>query len=131
MTVCIELPYPPSMNHYWRSVVMGGKGARVLISRDGRMYREHVARKCRAQGVSGLAMAGRLAVAVTLCARDRRVRDLDNYAKALLDALTHAGVWEDDGQIDRLEFVRGPVQPGGVARVVITETQRQGSLMEM
>lgn len=33
----IELPYPPSINHYWRRV-----GSRTLISREGRRFRERV-----------------------------------------------------------------------------------------
>ena len=32
-----ELPYPPSINHYWRRV-----GARTLISREGRRFRQRV-----------------------------------------------------------------------------------------
>nr|DAH86622.1 MAG TPA: endodeoxyribonuclease RUS [Caudoviricetes sp.] len=38
MTAEFELPWPPSVNHYYRHV-----GPRVLISRDGRKYREIVA----------------------------------------------------------------------------------------
>ena len=37
MTAEFELPWPPSVNHYYRHV-----GPRVLISRDGRKYRERV-----------------------------------------------------------------------------------------
>ena len=33
----IVLPFPPSLNRYWRSV-----NGRVLISKDGREFREHV-----------------------------------------------------------------------------------------
>ena len=52
---------------------------------------------------------GKLAVRVVAVAPDRRKRDLDNLLKATLDALTHAKVWHDDGQIDRLEVERaGP-----------------------
>jgi Holliday junction resolvase RusA-like endonuclease len=28
--------------------------------------------------------------------------DIDNYNKALFDALTHAGIWEDDSQVKRM-----------------------------
>ena len=39
----ISLPYPVSVNHYWRSVPMGKRFA-VLISQAGRKYRETVCR---------------------------------------------------------------------------------------
>jgi crossover junction endodeoxyribonuclease RusA len=43
--------------------------------------------------------------------------------KALLDALGHGGVYEDDGQIDRLEIERGSVVPGGKVVVRITSME--------
>jgi len=35
---------------------------------------------------------------------DRRRRDLDNLLKSLLDAITHAGIWDDDSQVKHLEI---------------------------
>jgi crossover junction endodeoxyribonuclease RusA len=109
-----ELPYPPSVNHYWRRV-----GGATLISREGRRFRKDVC-AALAAGVGGAGgagprppLAGRLAVFVTVCPPDRRRRDLDNVQKALLDALEHGGVYGDDAQIDRLVIERGPVIDGG------------------
>jgi len=50
-TVHLTLPWPPSVNRYWRSVPMGrGRGVRVLISREGRAFRwDAVARIARAK----------------------------------------------------------------------------------
>lgn len=112
----LALPYPPSTNTYWRHV-----GARVLISARGRIYRREVGQAvllAQAQGQVGRQpLASRLAVTIEVQPPDRRRRDLDNLTKALLDALTHAGVWLDDSQIDELRLIRlGPV-PGG--RVVV------------
>ena len=45
--------------------------------------------------------------------------------KALLDALGHGGVYEDDGQIDRLEIERGSVVPGGKVVVRISELSEE------
>ncbi|MEY4713325.1 MAG: hypothetical protein RIS88_2775 [Pseudomonadota bacterium] len=50
---------------------------------------------------------------------DRRRRDLDNTLKATQDAMTHAGIWDDDSQIDDLRIVRkrdaaGRLQLGGM-----------------
>ncbi len=61
-----------------------------------------------------------VAVAVTLHAPDNRRRDLDNFGgKALLDALTHAGVWLDDSQVRRLSMEWGENVRSGKAVVQI------------
>lgn len=114
MTADLLLPWPPSMNRYWRNV-----RGRVLISREGRDYRAAVA-----QAVAGAATFGakRIAVSVHASPPDRRRRDLDNLGKACLDALQAAGLYADDSQIDQLSFWRlAPEPPTGRFRVVITE----------
>ena len=58
---------------------------------------------------------------LTVCPPDHRRRDLDNVQKALLDALAKGGAYRDDSQIDRLQVERGPVTPGGMVLVEITE----------
>jgi len=60
---------------------------------------------------------------VELFPPDRRKRDVDNILKALLDALTHAGVYEDDSFIDDLRVVRGAVIKGGYCRVVLSQIE--------
>lgn len=46
-------------------------------------------------------------------------RDLDNLAKAVLDALTQAGMWQDDGQIVRLTLTKAYAQKQPGADVTI------------
>ena len=119
LSVGIALPYPPSINHYWRNVQ-----GRTLISKRGREYREQVRRLVLAFG--GTASFGRLPLYVHMLAvmPDRRKRDLDNLTKAVLDALTHAGVWEDDSQINDLRITRSKqVEKGGSLIVMITVQQ--------
>ena len=72
-----ELPYPPSVNHYWRRV-----GRRTLISREGRAFRAKVCSALRAVGVRP--MLGPIEVQVELYPPDRRRRDIDNPMKSLL-----------------------------------------------
>ena len=102
----IELPYPPSVNHYYRRV-----GPRTLISREGRRFREEVAAILAAIGFRPF--TGRLHVRVIVHPPDRRRRDIDNVQKALLDALEHAGVYRDDNQIVKLTTEKRGSVPGG------------------
>ena len=54
-------------------------------------------------------MQGPLRCCLYFVPPDRRRRDLDNLYKCLFDALGHAGVYEDDSQIDMQETYRLPV----------------------
>ena len=107
----MHLPWPPSMNHYWRYV-----GPRTLISREGRLFRERVCTMLAGDGRRP-PNNGRIALCMDAFPPDNRRRDLDNLQKPLLDALEHAGVYEDDSQIDLLITRRMKTVPGG--RVVV------------
>ncbi|HCC4675184.1 TPA: RusA family crossover junction endodeoxyribonuclease, partial [Citrobacter freundii] len=52
---------------------------------------------------------------------------IDNYNKALFDALTHAGVWEDDSQIKRMLVEWGPVVPKGRVEITISRYEPAGA----
>jgi crossover junction endodeoxyribonuclease RusA len=106
LMVEFHLPYPPSVNHYWRRV-----GARTLISRGGRAFRAAVCSLLASRGIQP--MSGPLIVEVKIFPPDRRRRDIDNVQKALLDALQHGGAYLDDSQIVRLSIEKGlPVEGG-------------------
>lgn len=126
----ISLPWPPSANTHWRSIAevstKGGKGrafSRVLISKEGRKYRARVISIFSALERSGFpvfAASDRIRVEVeafpplTKGGKESTKRhDLDNRLKPLLDALTLAGLWPDDSQIDDLRIFRGEQKPGG------------------
>lgn len=119
--ITLTLPYPPSVNRYWRHIAIKGQ-PRTLISRDGHAYRSAV------QAALGRwkPVDARVAVHITAHAPDRRTRDLDNLPKAILDSLTHAGVWLDDGQVDDLRITRGGIVKGGSV-VVRIETMGEAA----
>lgn len=117
---CVNLPWPPSANTYYRRV-----GAKTLISAAGREYARTVTGLCRAARVCR--HDGRLRVVITACPPDRRRRDLDNLLKGLLDALTHAGLWADDEQIDDLRIIRGANVSGGKVVVSVREIEREAA----
>jgi len=110
MVNTLILPYPPSMNHYWRQFL-----GRTLISREGRAFRKTV---CSMLSDGRQAETIRLAVCLDVFPPDKRRRDLDNIQKPVLDALQHAGIYEDDGQIDLLITRRRESIPNG--RLVVT-----------
>ncbi len=113
----ITLPWPPSVNHYWRT----WRG-RMLISRQGRAYREQVGAILRAAGVTP--QSGRLAVHVELYPPDRRKRDVDNTFKAIGDSLQHGGAFQDDSQIVWLLLEKAEVVDSG--RVIVRIAERTG-----
>lgn len=122
----IVLPFPPSVNHYWLNRIAenkaGMKYVQTYISADGRAFKRKVARALQAQlGAQREPILGHCRLYVALHAPDRRRRDVDNYAKALLDSITEAGVWADDSQIRDLRLVWGAVLPGGKAVVTIRQ----------
>lgn len=92
------LPWPPSVNHYWRTF-----RGRMLISAEGRAYRKVVA-----DSVIGMPKFGdaKLTVYIQALVPDNRRRDVDNLLKAPLDALCHAGIYDDDSQIVELSIKR-------------------------
>ena len=81
----LVLPYPPSMNHYWRRV-----GPRTLISREGRTFRKNVCALLGGGGPRKPPAGGRIALCMDAFPPDRRRRDLDNIQKPTLDVLEHA-----------------------------------------
>lgn len=115
----LDLPWPPSANTYYRHPTKGKLAGRHLISEAGRKYRADVSWLVKPLGHT---FTGRVAVALTCYAPDRRKRDLDNLTKGLLDALTHAGLWGDDSQIDYLLIQRGPVTKGGRVKLAVYES---------
>ena len=110
----LELPYPPSVNHYWRHV-----GPRVLISREGRLYRERAGLALAQMGLQPL--RGLLVVSIEAYPPDKRRRDLDNLLKSLLDSLQHGGAFVDDSQIVDLRIVKRAAVPNGRVIVHIEE----------
>lgn len=110
----LELPWPPSINHYWRRV-----GPRTLISREGRRFRETVLAILADMPI--LTLTEELEMLIVASPPDRRRRDIDNIAKALLDALQHGGVYMDDSQIVDLRIKKADPVEGGSTLVQIIE----------
>ena len=118
MMLFITIPGKINTNHRPRATARGGK-VRTYKDAGYRKYLEHV----RSSGVLGLVSSQlaadgslistwrrdlRYSVVIVVHEPDRRSRDLDNFAKPILDGLTGV-VWFDDRQIDDLHIRRGLV----------------------
>ena len=113
-----DLPWPPSVNNYYRHV-----GPRVLISRAGRKYRTMAV--SRLGGLKKL--SGSVSLSLECYPPDRRRRDLDNLLKCLQDSITAAGVLDDDSQIRRLQMeMLEPIEGGLVHVRLETLPERRG-----
>ena len=110
------LPFPPSVNRYYRNV-----GYRTLLSRAGREYRRKVCSQLA--GRVGQPLSEHLEVQLDLFPPDRRRRDYDNFQKAILDALEHAGVYHNDCQIKRAVIEMH--EPDGESRAEISIQPRR------
>lgn len=112
----VKLPWAPSVNALWRN-----RAKHVYISKR---YKEFLAAsKCAvlAQKVTPIDGAEELYVSIKLYPPSRRSYDVDNRAKAILDALTNVGFWPDDKIVKKLTIEKKkPVSKG----VVIVEIDR-------
>lgn len=111
----IELPYPPSVNTYWRA-----NGKRRFISKEGVLFKTAVQAICMRDKIPSFGDK-RLSVNIYIHPRSKRRFDLDNCLKAILDALMNAHVYDDDSQIDMLSISRSTPRKGGAAVVSISE----------
>jgi len=116
-TYQITLPWPPSNNRYYRY-----NRGRTHISAEGQAYRAQVAEIIKAS-LLDIMTASSLRVRIECHMPDRRRRDLDNLQKAAFDALTKAGFWQDDSQVNDYRVLRMPVFKGGKLELTITEQE--------
>jgi crossover junction endodeoxyribonuclease RusA len=109
-----EMPYPPSINHYYvhtaKGVKLGDKGHKY------RMDAVFLLHKYR-----GSFKDKKIAVTINVFPPDKRKRDLDNILKCLLDAMEHANVYENDNNIDMLTVIRRHSVPNGAVQIWIGE----------
>lgn len=111
----ILLPYPPSVNRYWRNF-----RGRMVVSAEGRAYKQHAALACLAAGLKPLAGGVELhAVLHPKLTKKMEASlvliDLDNMLKVCCDSLNGIG-YADDSQIRRIVAEVGePVDGGGMS----------------
>ncbi len=112
---CLVLPFPPSVNSIWRAF-----RGRNIKSKRGREY-DARADVCLQQQQPLPRFTQPVSVEAAFGRPDKRRRDLDNHAKAVLDALTRNGVLEDDSLIHRLLLYWSPDVVGVRVEIVPCE----------
>jgi crossover junction endodeoxyribonuclease RusA len=111
----IDLPWPPSVNHYYKPA---GYGKRVLTS-EARRFRDEVVLLVRTHCDRELMpIVGPICLDLVFHAPDKKRRDLDNLLKATQDALQAACVYCDDSQIHKLGLVWGVVGRNGISATI-------------
>lgn len=100
--ITFQLPYPPSINHYYKKNKFGG----LYVGKKGRDYRELVAGIIKQLTRGKTKIIGSTKIEIDLYPPDKRKRDIDNVLKCLLDALQDSGIIQNDNQIYSLTITR-------------------------
>lgn len=102
------LPWPPPANNLFRSGIVKGKVMRFQ-SRDYREWLQRAKVQLAAQGVPRRLINVRVVVEIVAFPKLGNQRDVDSFAKSVLDLLQSAGVLENDRVVKRLvQEIREP-----------------------
>lgn len=126
--ITLELTYPPSVNHYYTKWSQYSKKAgkhivRVAVGDGGMAYRAEVRRYMLQVLGNPKPIKTRISMECELWRPDRRKQgyNIDNFLKCLLDAITYAGIWDDDDQVDCLLIHKCGVEAPGKIIVTLRE----------
>jgi crossover junction endodeoxyribonuclease RusA len=97
------VPFAPSVNHYWISCVSKGRVLK-FVGPKGKKFRADVLEITK--DLPKFPPDASLSMKMVIRPPDRRKRDVDNFSKALLDALEAAQLFDNDCQIDELHIKR-------------------------
>jgi len=110
-----EMPWPPSVGSCWRAV-----RNRFILSKRGREYRIEAIECLKELGLQGELIDSKVSVTLVLNPPTLRKYDVDNFNKALFDAMSHAEFWVDDEQVQKLTVTKGEKVKGGRVDVTVT-----------
>ncbi len=116
----LTLPWPPSVNLYWRRGLIKGTNKPITYkTRDAKKYCESVGWICKT--ARKFSAEAEVIMDITLHPPTAQRRDADNFNKGVWDSLVEAGVLVDDCQVQSFRVTKGAVQPGGCVIVKIWE----------
>jgi crossover junction endodeoxyribonuclease RusA len=125
MSVVLQLPFPPSINHCF-SYYQG----RPVLTKAARDFRHKVRRIVIDNRIKPILSP--IAMRIDIYTPDDRRRDCDNVLKSILDALQHAGVFWDDSQVVWLLTVKSPPTKAGsvIATIASSDPIQIASLLD-
>ena len=132
--VSFTLPWPPSTNRVWRySAVEDWRGShitapRVHTSEAYKKFQGTVFSSACDEKIPAVKKSPYYAVFIWLFPPSSTGRyDVDNRAKAVLDALTKIGMWKDDSQVVELTIIKAKHQAKkpGFVKVQINAIDKQ------
>tara|TARA_R110002126_G_scaffold168562_1_gene317057 strand:- start:755 stop:1135 length:381 start_codon:yes stop_codon:yes gene_type:complete len=117
----LELPFPPTLNHYRLPVIRrtkaGKQYASFITSPDGVAYKA----KIRTDAKNPPGYECDVHVSLVFFPKTKAKFDVDNFLKPLFDGLTEAGVWKDDSQVWSMYVEKGEVVKGGKVFIKISK----------
>jgi len=119
MLITLKLPFPPSVNTYYRNF-----RGRMVMGKNGRSFKDAVQEIVTVTQTPKFNDA-RLMAIITIFPPNKRKFDLDNRLKAIFDSLQDAGVFDDDEQFDKIEIARGVIKSGGGCTIVIATLESE------
>lgn len=120
ITASINLPYPPTVNTYWRNF-----RGRTILSKRGMQFKDDAMHLMMVERFPK-GLIGDVTVHIHVYPPDYRKRDIDNIIKPVLDGMQDYGVFEaSDEQVSLLVVQRHlPDDKTGRAEVTITGMTR-------
>ena len=113
-----NLPYPPTVNHYHQPVRQG-RGVRIIKGAKARAYQADAVAAITAAGLDAEGIDGPVRITITLNPPTLARYDVDGRPKGILDAITAAGFWLDDSQVQSMTVEKGEKVKGGNAVVKV------------
>lgn len=108
------LPYPPSVNGYWRNF-----RGRQIISKRGREYKVSVSDVMSSLGLHSEKINKLVVFDMIINPPTLRKYDVDNFTKGVFDALSNCNFWLDDEQVIKLTVSKGEKVKGGNVKVKV------------
>jgi len=93
---------------------------RHYMNKAGKERKEEYIWEATAQK-KGPTLTGKLILKIRLYFGDKRIRDWDNFHKLSMDALTEAGIWEDDKQVCEVNVIKDYDKEDPRIEIIISE----------